>query len=321
MKKKFITFLIIGFSIIGFAQRNPDCITGNLTITLGQTVTFTSTPTAQCTGCYDWDINNNVTSSDNQIVGSIKIVGSDIGKTVQIQGMAVGPFSLQLTYFDETGCHICSFDGNVISNSVTPLPNENCFGFDPVQPVDINGDGTLNYGYIGFPYGTPISSVGLTFTWYFKFLDGTLLTFYEQNPTFRELCPTNPVMSFALIVSNGVQTKQYRSVVSGYWIPSISGPNTPTCFLHPNCLDGSSFKTSNNNKIIISPNPTSSIIKFEGDNLNNYRIDIFDNKGREIVRDTKIDENINLEKQGKGIYIYIITDENGYKQEGKIIKE
>lgn len=322
MKKIFSLVLMIGFSIMSYAQCNTGCITGNLTITLGQTSTFTS-PIAQCTSCYDWDINSNVTSSDNQTVGTVKIVGTDMGQTVQIQGVSVGPFSLQLTYFNETGCHTCCFNGNVISGTVTPLPTENCFGFDPVQPVNINSAGTLNYGYIGSPYGTPISSVGLTFTWYFKFLDGTLLTLNGQNPTFRELCPTNPVMSFALIVSNGVQTKQYRSIYPGfnYLIPGISGPNTPTCFIHPNCFDGASFKNKLNTKIIVSPNPTTSTIKFEGENLNNYKVSIFNSNGNEIIKDSKIDQSISIEKQEKGIYIYIITDDNGFKQEGKIVKE
>ena len=301
------------------AQCNTGCINGNLTIPLGQSATYTS-PLAQCTSCYDWDINNNGTSSDNQTVGTVKIVGSDMGQSVQIQGIAVGAFSIQLTYFDETGCHVCCFNGNVVSG-VAGLPKENCFGFDPVQPNDITTEGTLNYGYIGSPYSAPVASAGLTFTWYFKFYDGTLLTFYTQNPTFRELCPTNPVMSFALVVSNGVQNKYYRSIVSGYPIPGISGANTPTCFLHPNCFDGPSFKTSEIKPIKVSPNPTTAIINFEGENLNDYKVSIFNSKGNEIIKNSKIDKGITIENQEKGIYIYVLEDKNGNKQEGKIIKE
>lgn len=311
--------LVMALTVMSYAQCNTGCITGNLTIPVGQTATYTS-PAAQCTNCYDWDINNSPTSSDNQTVGNVKIVGSDITQSVQIQGLAVGAFSIQLTYFDETGCHTCCFNGNVVSGTAS-LPKENCFGFDPVQPNDITSEGTLNYGYIGGPYGAPISGVGLTFTWYFKFYDGSLLTFYEQNPTFRELCPNNPVMSFALVVSNGVQTKTYRSIISGYSIPGISGANTPTCFLHPNCFDGPSFKTMETKTIKVSPNPTSSTIKFEGENLEDYKVSIFNSNGNEILKNSKINKNISLENQAKGIYIYVLIDKNGNKQEGKIIKE
>lgn len=319
MKKIFSILVLLCSSILSFGQCNTECIAGNSIIYVGQTATYTS-PLAQCTNCYDWDINNDNISSDNQTVGTVKIVGSDINQTVQIQGITVGPFKLNLTYFDETGCHDCCFEGYVLSGPAS-LPKANCFGFDPVQPSDITSEGTLNYGYIGSPYGTPISSIGLTFTWYFKFLDGTLLTFNVQNPTFRELCPDNPVMSFALVVSNGVQSKYYRAIQSGYSIPGISGANTPTCFLHPNCLDGSSFKTNEIKAIKVSPNPTSSIIKFEGENLENYKISIFNSNGNEILKNSKIDKNINIENQEKGVYLYILTDEKGHKQEGKIIKE
>jgi hypothetical protein len=325
MKKTFLILFLISFSIMSYSQCNDGCITGNLSITLGQTLQFTSSPSAQCTECYDWDINGNTSSSDNQTVGTVKIVGSDIGKNVQIQGVSLGAFTLQLTYLDEAGCHTCCFSGNVVSGStVTPLPKDNCFGFDPVQGTpDITNEGLLNYGYIGYPYGTPISSIGLTFTWYFKFKDGTLLTFYTQNPTFRELCPTNPVKSFALIVSNGVQSKQYRSIVSGYPIPGISGGNTPTCFIHADCeMGGGIFKTNETqNKILISPNPSSSILKFDGEELSKYKISIFNSNGTEIIKNHKIDNNINIEKYINGIYIYSITDEEGYIQKGKIIKE
>ena len=76
-----------------------------------------------------------------------------------------------------------------------------------------------------------------------------------------------------------------------------------------------------NNQIIISPNPTNSLIKFEGENLSNYKVSIFNNSGIEIIKNMKIDQNISLEKQEKGVYIYVLTDDKGYKQEGKIIKE
>lgn len=74
-------------------------------------------------------------------------------------------------------------------------------------------------------------------------------------------------------------------------------------------------------RILVTPNPTNSFVKFEGKNLTNYKISIFDSAGNEIIKNSKINQNLNLEKYKPGIYIYVLTDENGYKQEGKIIKE
>ncbi len=325
---------------MNYAQCNTGCITGNLTIIVGQTTTFSS-PIAQCTSCYDWDINANDLSSDNQTVGTIRIVGTDMGQTVQIQGVSLGSFSLKLTYFDETGCHVCCFNGTVVSGTpLTPLPKATCFGFDPApNGPDITDEGLLNYAYIGNPYAPPISSVGLTFTWYFRLVNGTLLTFNEQNPTFRQRCPydpndqyngvypnSSPVVSFGVIISNGVQTKILKSIQSGYPLPAevSNGPNSKTCFIHEDCFLGNGVPNPSSqqvNKIIISPNPTTSIIKFDGDNLSSYKISIFNSNGTEIIKNSKIDQNISLEKQEKGVYVLILTDENGYRQEGKIIKE
>jgi len=339
MKNIFLSLFLISVSSILYSQRTNKpitggdgnevmlCISGNSQVTIGQTNIFSSIPTAQCSSCYDWDINNDSNSSDNQTVGTVRIVGTDMGETVQIQGITAGPFTLQLTYFDETGCHTCNFSGVVLEAPVvTPLPIISCFGFDPVQgPPDVNEEGLLNYGYLGMPYGTPIPSIGLTFTWYFKFANGNLLTFDTQNPTFRELCPTNPVKSFALVVSNGVQSRQYRSIDLGYPIPGFSMGSTPTCFIHPECGFSGSYNLSkivkNQQSIIVSPNPTTSIIKFEGENLNDYKISIFNMNGEEILKSLKLDQNLSLEKQQKGIYLYVITNEKGFKQEGKIIKE
>ncbi len=80
-------------------------------------------------------------------------------------------------------------------------------------------------------------------------------------------------------------------------------------------------ETTDNIKVIVYPNPTNSILKFEGKNLKNYKISIFNYLGNEIIKNSIDEQGINIEKQEKGIYFYIITDDSGYKQEGRIIKE
>ena len=118
MKKITLTLLFaIGFCSINFAQCNDGTITGYFTVILGQPTTFTATPSAQCDSCYDWDVNNHCASSDNETVGTLKIIGSDIGKTLTIEPTAVGPFSIHLSYMDEKGYHTASYMGNVVNAS------------------------------------------------------------------------------------------------------------------------------------------------------------------------------------------------------------
>lgn len=322
---------MFNLSLISYSQ----CFTAPTSFTVGQTYTFTSTGTAQCTSCYDWDINGSTTSSDNSTVGNLQIIGSDMGQSVSIKVLSTGSFTIQLTYINENGCQSCSRTFTVNNPSPTPLPTSNCFGYDPANTAFAGGqalstsEGILNYGYIGSPYAAPISSTGLTFTWYFKLLNGTLLTFNVQNPTFRQICPydpsnpnnnadNSPVKSFALIVSNGVQTKEYRSIDPNYPIPGISSiANTPTCFLHSEC----SPPLRTNGNIKVSPNPTKSTINFEGSDLDQYNITIFDENGNKIIENSKINTPIDIEHQKKGILFYKITNDSGTVQEGKILKE
>ncbi|VXB63089.1 conserved hypothetical protein [Flavobacterium sp. 9AF] len=108
-------FLAIGFCFYGYSQCNDGTITGYFTIILGQPTTFTATPNAQCENCYDWDINNHLTSTENQTIGSLKIIGTDTQKTLTIEPTAVGSFSIHLAYIDEKGYHTATFMGNVVS--------------------------------------------------------------------------------------------------------------------------------------------------------------------------------------------------------------
>ncbi|WP_130734428.1 hypothetical protein [Flavobacterium sp. J27] len=116
MKNFTLSFLLaIGFCLAGFSQCNDGTITGYFTVILGQPTTFTASPNAQCDNCYDWDINNHCTSTENQTIGTLKIVGSDTNKTLTIEPTAVGTFSIHLSYMDEKGYHTASFMGNVVS--------------------------------------------------------------------------------------------------------------------------------------------------------------------------------------------------------------
>lgn len=111
-------FLAIGYCLPSHSQCNDGTITGYFTVILGQKTSFTATPNAQCDSCYDWDVNNHCSASDNQTIGTLKIVGSDMNKTLLIEPTAVGTFSVHLSYIDEKGYHTATFMGNVVNENV-----------------------------------------------------------------------------------------------------------------------------------------------------------------------------------------------------------
>lgn len=206
----------------------------------------------------------------------------------------------------------------------TPLPAIGCINFDPTNnPTNLNE----NYAYVNYGQNTVTNLV--TFKWYFKFDDGELRILNGQNPIFDIYCIDNPVRSFALMISNDINTAKYYSGpdTGPYTIPGFSG-QFRTCFLHHDCNpignDNIKYgKTTSEvflNPIKLFPNPTNSILKFQGVNLHKFSIIIFDISGKEVVRNDKMDSEINIEKLDVGFYIYRISNNKDVIQEGKIIK-
>jgi hypothetical protein len=158
---------------------------------------------------------------------------------------------------------------------------------------------------------------GTTYAWTITRQDGSVQYYPPQATRVRIVAASiNNRITDASVVAN---FNTCSSVVTKKFTCSI--PHSDFYGnLFPEC--GGSPSLSNTTVTIkVSPNPTSSLIKFDGENLSNYIVSIFNINGTEIIRNSKIDQNISLEKQEKGIYIYIITDENGFKQEGKIVKD
>lgn len=120
-------------------------------------------------------------------------------------------------------------------------------------------------------------------------------------------------------------------------IVNFNNNNTTFCFTKPiNNLVSSTFGSCDcginpyrqaniaeplKNRIEVAPNPARSVVWFKGDNLEQYTISIFDTEGKPVLEGGTIDSGISLEKQRKGVYVYVITDDFGYRQDGKIIKE
>lgn len=115
-----------------------------------------------------------------------------------------------------------------------------------------------------------------------------------------------------------------RSICSSTEVSSWTGASTLGCsivaynwFL---TLSNNSFiSNSDNNKLQIYPNPTKNIIHIK----NNYEIEkitIFDCLGKEILTQTKNNNEVNVENLSKGIYLIEINSENE-KVYKKFIKE
>ena len=84
-------------------------------------------------------------------------------------------------------------------------------------------------------------------------------------------------------------------------------------------LSNNDFSINSDNNIKVFPNPSSSIFKIVSD-TNIDKITIFDTLGKEILTQTQNNNEINIEKLSKGIYLIEIFSENEkiYK---KLIKE
>ena len=116
---KTLNLLFLFLFVTAYGQKAP-AISGPCPINVGQQVTY-SVPSniAQCAECFDWDINN----TDSSVSGNVQIVGSDQNNTVTIQGLSAGSFTLKVTYFNETGCHVLELGCTVVIIETCTLPS------------------------------------------------------------------------------------------------------------------------------------------------------------------------------------------------------
>lgn len=161
-----------------------------------------------------------------------------------------------------------------------------------------------NQSCITFNLNTNLASCKKVYTVTLSFTDGTSTTI---SPNFT---PNNITKTFCF--DKNINTILSSNLTSCKCIGTIQPRQN---------LRLEENQNTKSNKILISPNPTNSVINFEGSELNNYKISIYDINGLEILKDRKLENEINLENQKNGIYLYLITNQNNYKQEGKIIKE
>lgn len=285
------------------------CIQGSVNINVGQVVTFTSANVAQCLQCYDWDINGDPNSSDNSTAGNLKIQGSDMNRSVTIEGISVGTGSVTVTYFDETGCHTCTIAVNVVNpqNCNAPVLDGwfECRGSGP------NTGGNLYINDNGVDW-SKISSINI-------WLNGANFTGGYSGNTLTLTGPFTGPLIFSVIdsVQECFYGNDFGAIVTFNYnngCPSVQTGGTWYDYNTP-------LQRADENKISVYPNPTSSSIQFSGKNLKDYYVTVYNTTGEVIVKKSVITNSIDLSRKPSGTYIYKIEDQSKVVQEGKITKK
>lgn len=298
---KSIIPLILFFCLanLGYSQCS---IFGPTSILLNQTATFNipSSP-AQCGSCYDWDVS-----------GSGQVIGSDMGSSAQIRRTGTGAITISVTYFDETGCHSCSVTIAALGSSCNFT----------VAILDEYIDGTQSGSNLVYLLANTIPQVGpgATYTWTVNYQNGTSYTgTTTQSPSPIPAYTNNRIVSASVVVNYLTCTASDSRIFLNP-IPDIgfgsgfgSGKVQSTGELNLGDADEQKFR--------LFPNPATSNIQIEGPELVKHTISILDMQGKVILEESDLTKEIDLEGKATGAYFYIIKDEDGQQQSGKIIKQ
>lgn len=293
MKNLFTSFVLFFVINLGYASDlNSNCpIAGPSSLTLNQTATFSiSSNLGQCVGCYDWDISN---SSNAQIQGS------DTANSVQIKRIGSGEFTITVTYFNEGGCQSCTI-------TIPAIDPTQCDLTVKILDLYLTDNGDPNQITTIYLFANPQAGQGATYTW---------SGFYENGNPFSvtsTLMPTpipaslsNRIASAKVIV-NYMDCEARDRKTFDCPIPYISCPS------NRNGLNG---------EFRLNQNPIKSNLEFEGNNKDQFIISIYDASGNAMLKGIRLSDEISLEGRKPGIYFYIITDESGTIQSGKVVKQ
>jgi hypothetical protein len=262
-------------------------ISGPAAITVGQSASYSIPALAQCSECYDWDV----------VSGNVSISGSDQNNSVTVNANGAGSFQLRITWFDEDGCHQCTWNGSaIIPCDVTQ---------DGIVFANLLGDGNLKF------YTLPSLATGgpnsFTYEWTFTYADNTTSWSYDREPYIPVPCD-NPVKYAHVKVSSSVCSKE----IDKHWTPGICGTGG---------LTAAKTGTNDARAIAVSPNPASSVVNFTGKNLSQCTVSVFDRMGNIVVQKASLTRSLDIAKLKSGVYIYLINGPDGYIQKGQFIKQ
>ncbi|KAI9452611.1 hypothetical protein F5148DRAFT_1289530 [Russula earlei] len=283
MKNFYTLLLLLLFPALSYCQ----CISGPGVLLVGTSGTYSASGNpGQCSQCYNWSLSN----------GDAAISGTNLNSSVLINAISTGTVILTLNYFDGTGCHQCRDTITIVPPGTCDIPTGQIISF-------VNALGSPD---LLFYSGTPVGLGGATsfsYFWTFTYGDGSTSNSTDQNPVFPVDC-SNPVVRATVVISSGICS----ITLTKQWLTGICG------------TDGLGIQAVAAPLIKVSPNPTNSLIRFEGKNLQQYKVSVVDVSGKYIIKDASLLTPVDIAKSENGTYLYVITDRNGVTQRGKVIK-
>ena len=305
MKTKLIALLLLT-TLISFGQVPSGCNSSNWpsnVLTTGTGIAFTVPAGTGSGWTYKWVVTT----------PALQIVSGGNTTTAYIKGVSGYANGIVYVTRFKDGVSACSDMKPVTISPNVIYCNYTLSILDEYIDGTQSGSDTVHLS-VGGNYPT-----GTTYAWTITRQDGSVQYYAPQATRTRIVSASiDNRITDASVVANyqtctSVVTKKFRcaipnSDIYGNLFPECEGTNN----------NGLS-KTNTNIKI--SPNPTTNSVKFDGEMLSDYTLTLYNSNGVEVIKNLELKDTINLDNQPKGIYIYVITNNKGYKQEGKIIKE
>ncbi|MEM0998834.1 MAG: T9SS type A sorting domain-containing protein [Bacteroidota bacterium] len=291
MKSIITTFFLLVAGNFLFAQ----CpISAPSSHAVNQTRTYSlPSGSGQCSNCYDWDV-----------VGAAQVIGSDMGNSVQIRRNSNGSFTVSVRYINEAGCQSCS----VFVPSIVTGCN---------FTVAINNQYFLGLGNVGISANTiPQVGMGATYNWTVTYQNNTTnsATTNVANVFFPATTANKIVSASVTVDFNGCSAAD-----NIFFFPPI--PEVNGGFGKLAGGNGSGEADAPERKFELYPNPVNNSVIVKGANRNGYTISVLDLQGKYLIKDQPLSPSHNLDAVAPGVYLYVITSQNGFRQEGKIVKQ
>lgn len=177
-------------------------------------------------------------------------------------------------------------------------------------------DGTQGgYNSVGLAVNGNYPS-GTNYFWTITRQDGSVQTYSSSTViTYVVASISNRIVSASVIATYQNCSREYFDT---WHCPVPHADEDGVVF--PDCTGPGKMSQIKNNRITIYPNPTKSMLNFDGEDLSDYSIRVFDIMGKEMLN-SKIERVLNIDNFPQGVYIYEISKANTIVQHGKIVKD
>jgi len=320
MKKIICLFaLLLTASTISAEERDLNlsapCIVGPSTIALGGQYLYYTSAVAQCLNCHDWDISGSASITNPSL---------DQNGTVTVTANTLGSFTLNLTYFTETGCKTCTRTFTVVPAEPEPCLEPElsskiyCNANPPFEPgghgaVSVTnwGDATApiesftyifnssnnNGNYNNFSFSQTSAQTSITI-----FSQATVNFWFDPGT-----CPSSGnTITFQVIVT--FESKECETFNDDIDVTYMCGGCEPLI----ESIEG------------IFPNPAAegSTVRFDGMGANRIKnIEVFDIYGNKKINTVPQDQSFHITGLTNGIYFVKIYTIDGQTIQKRLIVE